>query len=239
MQTSARRRGYAPAGCEDFRLWPDRQSRADVAGVSVATRPRVVVHVAVSLDGATSGFSADVGAFYGLAATWHEDAALTGADTVLAQEDALREAPHPGPSPTGPILAVVDSRARVRHWQALRNAGYWSDVIALRAQTTPQHPDSGVLEITTGSTRVDLATALRQLFDRGAAVVRVDSGGALTGALLSANLVDEVSLLVHPCLSDRTGGAWYGAASAATATQFELIASNPVDQLVWLRYRVT
>ena len=39
--------------------------------------------------------------------------------------------------------------------------------------------------------------------------MRVDSGGALNGALLRAGLVDEISLLVHPVL---VGDAprWHG-----------------------------
>jgi 2,5-diamino-6-(ribosylamino)-4(3H)-pyrimidinone 5'-phosphate reductase len=60
-------------------------------------RPHVVVHVAVALDGATTGFPADVGSFYQLVTTWHEDATLTGADTVLAQEATLQAGPQPGP----------------------------------------------------------------------------------------------------------------------------------------------
>lgn len=205
---------------------------------AVGSRPYVVVHVAVSLDGATTGFAADVGSFYRLVATWHEDVTLSGADTVLAQEAALRDGPRPGPSPDGPILAVVDSRARVHEWAALHEAGYWSDVIALRSKTTPQHDDPGVAEIVAGSTRVDLTAVLRLLRDRGASLVRVDSGGGLIGALLRANLVDEVSLLVHPCLSDGTGHPWYGEPDAATAAaQLELMAAEALGQLVWLRYR--
>ena len=44
-------------------------------------------------------------------------------------------------------------------------------------------------------------------------VVRVDSGGGLNGALLQAGPVDEVSLLVHPCLVGRRAKRWFGAAS--------------------------
>jgi 2,5-diamino-6-(ribosylamino)-4(3H)-pyrimidinone 5'-phosphate reductase len=205
---------------------------------AVVARPYVVVHVAVSVDGATTGFPADVGSFYRLATTWHEDVTLTGAATVLAQEAALREGPRPGPSPDGPILAVVDSQARVHEWAALREAGYWSDVIALRSNATPQHDDPGVVELVAGSTRVDLTAALRLLRDRGASLVRVDSGGGLIGALLRANLVDEVSLLVHPSLSDGTGHPWYGGPDVAAAVQLDLMAAETLEQLVWLRYRV-
>ena len=45
-----------------------------------ARRPHVVAHVAVSLDGATTGFEPDVGRFYELARTWSEDVTLAGAD---------------------------------------------------------------------------------------------------------------------------------------------------------------
>ena len=56
-------------------------------------RPYVVVHVAVSLDGSTTGFSVDIGRFYSLLPTWQEEITLTGADTILAQEHELAAAP--------------------------------------------------------------------------------------------------------------------------------------------------
>ena len=149
------------------------------------SRPYVVGHVAVSLDGATGGFQPDVATFYELARTWAEDVTLTGADTILAQEIALRDAPRPGPAQGGPLLAVVDGRRRVRHWDALREVGHWSDVVALRCTSTPRAGASSVDEIVVGAARVDLAAALRALGERpGVEVVRVDSGGGLLGALL-------------------------------------------------------
>jgi 2,5-diamino-6-(ribosylamino)-4(3H)-pyrimidinone 5'-phosphate reductase len=169
--------------------------------------PRVVVHAAVSLDGATTGFAADVGAYYRLAAEWREDVTLTGADTILAQEAALADAAAPGPVPGGPLLAVVDGRARVRRWAELRDAGRWSGVLAAGSRTTPARR-LPVEELRLGEDRVDLAALLGELARRGAGTVRVDSGGALTGALLAAGLVDEVSLLVHPVLA--AGRRWYG-----------------------------
>jgi 2,5-diamino-6-(ribosylamino)-4(3H)-pyrimidinone 5'-phosphate reductase len=173
----------------------------------------VVIHVAVSLDGATTGFAPDVGTFYSLARTWEEDVTLCGADTILAQD--LSAAPQPGPNPDGPLLAVVDSRGRIdaAGVEKLRNAGHWSDARVLR------------------DARDRLGPALDEL---GARVVRVDSGGALNGALLRAGLVDEISLLVHPLL---VGDAprWHGGAGSAS---FELLASSALDGgLAWLRYR--
>ena len=187
----------------------------------VPTRPRVVVHVAVALDGSTRGFQLDLGEYYGLASTWNEDVTLTGADTILAQESALASAPHPGPNPDGPLLAVVDSQERVTAWDALRSAGYWRDAVPLRGSAPGE--------------RVELAAALAGLGADGAEIVRVDSGGRLIGALLREGLIDEVSLLVHPCLGD--GPTW---TDGATGTTFDLTHEERRGQgVVWLRYEVT
>jgi 2,5-diamino-6-(ribosylamino)-4(3H)-pyrimidinone 5'-phosphate reductase len=203
-----------------------------------AARPHVVVHVAISLDGATTGFTPDVGRFYALARTWREDVTLAGADTILAQEHALRAAPRPGPAADGPLLAVVDSGARVREWNALRDVGHWSGVLALRASRSPTREDA-VAELVTGSERVDLAAALAALArERAARTVRVDSGGGLVGALLAADLLDEVSLLVHPLLVGTRGHrVWHGGAEVTTRA-LELVGNEVVEGgLVWLRYR--
>ncbi|GAB2872806.1 RibD family protein [Myroides odoratimimus subsp. xuanwuensis] len=207
---------------------------------STHQRPRVIVHVAVSLDGSTAGFEPDVGRFYELAATWHEDVTLAGSDTILAQEAALSAADLPGPAPGGPILAVVDGRGRVRAWQALLDAGYWSRVVAVHAAGTPPR-DHGFAEIVAGDDRVDLAAMLLAMRERfGAGVVRVDSGGALNGALLDAGLVDEISLLVHPALAGATDRRpWHGGAPAIGRRMTLVEARHFPDGVVWLRHRVT
>jgi 2,5-diamino-6-(ribosylamino)-4(3H)-pyrimidinone 5'-phosphate reductase len=123
----------------------------------VVGRPYVVVHAAVSVDGATTGLVVDVGRFYQLVSTWHEDVTLTGADTILAQEGALSAAPRPGPARDGPLLAVVDSRSRVSMWDALRDVGHWRAVTALRAESSPPRTTpAGVSELVIGADRVDL-----------------------------------------------------------------------------------
>ncbi|MEW2360259.1 dihydrofolate reductase family protein [Spirillospora sp. NPDC029432] len=201
----------------------------------------VVAHVAVSVEGSTTGFEPDMRRFYELASTFKEDVTLVGADTILAQEEALASAPQPGPAPAGPLLAIVDGRGRVSEWESLRNAGHWSDVLALHTMTTPPRPPGRtVRELIVGRERVDLAEAIDVLGrNHGANVIRVDSGGALIGALLKEGLLDEVSLLVHPCLAGARGRHfWYGTEPASVA-DLQLTTSESFDGgLVWLRYRV-
>jgi 2,5-diamino-6-(ribosylamino)-4(3H)-pyrimidinone 5'-phosphate reductase len=203
------------------------------------SHPHVVVHVAVSLDGATTGFPVDVARFYELARAWQEDVTLAGADTILAQESELARAPRPGPALDAPILAVVDSRGRVREWEGLRDCGYWSGVVALRSGTTPRQGAAAVPELVVGTDRVDLAAALEALADQEEArLVRVDSGGALIGALLRQHLVDELSLLVHPCtVGDPGERRWHGPERVGALRFTRTMVESLDDGLVWLRYR--
>ncbi|WP_344168214.1 dihydrofolate reductase family protein [Kribbella lupini] len=199
-------------------------------------RPHVVGHLAVSLDGVTAGFAVDLPRFYAMATLWQEDVTLVGADTILAQESALRSAPQPGPRAKGPLLAVVDSRARVREWDRLRATGYWSDVLALYADQTPARPpESRTRELITGYDRVDLDEALQLLGKHhDARVVRVDTGGTLLGVLLEQGLIDELSLLVHPVVVG-SGPRWPG----GFTDRLDLgLANVEVFEggVVWLRY---
>jgi 2,5-diamino-6-(ribosylamino)-4(3H)-pyrimidinone 5'-phosphate reductase len=62
--------------------------------------PKVILHTAVSADGRIDWFAPDVGLFYGLLATWDEDATLAGSETLLrapsqgTDEEALRPKPE-------------------------------------------------------------------------------------------------------------------------------------------------
>ena len=202
-------------------------------------RPHVVLHAAVSVDGSTAGFEPDVGRFYELATTWHEDVTLAGADTILAQESTLADAELPGPAPAGPTLVIVDGRGRVSAWPSLRDVGYWSSVVAVHTAGTPAR-DHGFPVIVAGSDRVDLAAMLLTLRERfDARVVRVDSGGALNGALLGAGLVDEVSLLVHPALAAaHVRRPWHGGGPLAGKAMTLTAAQTFPAGLVWLRHRI-
>ena len=113
--------------------------------------PHVVVHNEMSLDARMDGLDVDMGRFYTLAGTWHEDCTLVGSETLLAgmpelgnaeQSVALERGDTPGQqggaaSPDAPLLAAVDSRGRLPGLAHLREQPYWRDVIALCSEATP------------------------------------------------------------------------------------------------------
>jgi 2,5-diamino-6-(ribosylamino)-4(3H)-pyrimidinone 5'-phosphate reductase len=107
------------------------------------------------------------------------------------------------------LLVVVDSGGRIEHWGVIRDQPYWRDVVVLCSRSTPQayidHLREGQVDfIVTGEEHVNLRAALTRLRSQyRVESIRVDSGGVLNGALLRAGLVDEIVVLINPCL---TGG---------------------------------
>ena len=109
-------------------------------------------------------------------------------------------------------------------------------MIALRGDNVVATAERWPRELVCGAERVDLTWALDELARIRAGTVRVDSGGALLGALLELGLIDELSLLVHPIIVGADAQRWTGE-QALTATTLELISCDIVDvDLVWLRY---
>jgi len=231
--------------------------------------PRVLIHTAVSADGRTIGFDVDMGQFYGAVADWGADCMLTGADTiVLAPEyvpdDPSSPAPEVEPS-NAHLLAVVDSRGRVHNWRWLKQfTQFWRDPLALVSRATPgeyveEVRCAGCDVLVAGDEHVDLHAALELLAaERGVTRVRVDSGGALSGALLRAGLVHEISLMVYPVLvggadehtfnrlltsasvpDDLATGAGDASAASAAPHALRLVDAQPLDgDVTRLRYDV-
>ncbi len=225
--------------------------------------PRVILHNAVSLDGKIDGFPIDLYQYYELAATWKEDATLAGSDTFLKaaseappEDESAFLPPKIDPNDRRPLLAVPDSRGRIRTWHYLRSLPYWRGFVALCSQSTPQDYLHYLKErhidcIIAGEDHVDLRAALQEMNSRyGVLVVRVDAGGTLNGLLLSQGLVAEVSLLIYPSLvgGEMQRGIFVAPDLAAAADQLESqkkvisLKLMQVEQLkgevVWLRYEV-
>jgi 2,5-diamino-6-(ribosylamino)-4(3H)-pyrimidinone 5'-phosphate reductase len=220
------------------------------------TKPKIILFNGLSLDGRMdfSSGTVDMGLYYGLAARWNADAMLSGSNTMLAtpapegtpELDVYHPPTEFHPMAT-PLLVIVDSRGRLRHWNYFRSQPYWRKIVVLCSQATPSeyrdNLDQHEIEsIVTGNGHVDLAAALETLNSRfGVQTVRVDSGGLLNGALLRAGLVDEVSVLIDPCVvggtSPRSMFVTPDLSSPEGVTRLRLIHMERVaDNIVWLKY---
>jgi len=218
--------------------------------------PRVILHNEVSVDGRIDGFTQNIALFYELASGWKEDATLAGCDTLLKAMEAehvenkalkVYKSTKKDPKDSRPLLIVPDSSGRLKNWDYWRKQPYWRDGIALCSRATPNsHLDylqeQQISTIIAGDDHVDLKKALEELYGQYAIkVIRVDSGGTLNGALLRAGLVDEISLLLNPCLAGSVNSNFLFKALDLTesegAIQLMLTHMEKLkDDIVWLSY---
>lgn len=166
-------------------------------------------------------------------------------------EDQLAfEPPQVEPNDERPLLVIPDSRGRVRIRHALRQWPYWRGCVALCSRATPQEylqylEERHIDYVIAGEDHVDMRAALEALNVRyGAQTVLLDSGGTLNGVLLRAGLVNEISLLVHPCLVGGITPRSFFRAPDLTSPEgviaLRLIHVEQIrDQILWLRYAVS
>jgi 2,5-diamino-6-(ribosylamino)-4(3H)-pyrimidinone 5'-phosphate reductase len=178
-------------------------------------------------------------------ATSPEQSRPSSATSAGENEDETQEL-HPLATP---YLVVVDSRGRIHNWAQIQAQPFWRQVIVLCACATPlpyreELARHNVACIIAGEERVDLRQALEILYaEYGVRTLRVDSGGALNGALLRAGLVDEVSVLIAPVLvggeSPQSMFVAPDVTSPEQAIPLKLAYCEQVgDGRIWLRYQV-
>lgn len=112
--------------------------------------PKVIAHSLVTLDGKIEGFHPDaIGLYYELAGQLGCDGWLVGSDTLLAAETAMHPDHQSGlPMPAmaadgGPLMAVLDSRGRIRNWsKQLQGLDVRGLVVLVAESTSTEHLQS-------------------------------------------------------------------------------------------------
>ncbi len=215
---------------------------------------RIILHTQTSLDARATGFEIDMGTYYQLAETFEPDATISGADTFLAapMPDEVPEwsfeVAKNFPSCSRSVMAIVDSKGRVRNWSAIKKQPFWKIPVSLCSRSTPkEHLEylerEGIETIIAGQDRVDLKKALKELQMRyGLRTVRIDSGGTLSSIMLKEGLVDEISVILSPCVVGKTDTAHFINPAVSELPEPILLKLNLVEQLevgfVWLMYDV-
>jgi len=215
---------------------------------------RIILHTQTSLDARATGFEIDMGTYYQLAETFEPDATISGADTFLAapMPDEVPEwsfeVAKNFPSCSRSVMAIVDSKGRVRNWSAIKKQPFWKIPVSLCSRSTPkEHLEylerEGIETIIAGQDRVDLKKALKELQMRyGLRTVRIDSGGTLSSIMLKEGLVDEISVILSPCVVGKTHTAHLINPAVSELPEPRLLKLKHVEELegglVWLKYDV-
>ena len=226
------------------------------------TRPRVICHMAASVDGrvATEGWPDNAGvrrAYEQVHASYAADGWICGRVTmepfaggVRAEAEVAQE--HHGPARddfTAPgehdaFAFAIDASGRLA-WESNDIDG--DHVVAILSERVSDEylaflRGRGVSYLICGDADVDLALALERIGARfGVRTLMLEGGGRINGGMLRAGLVDEVSLLVAPVADGRIGTPALFDVDAADVTPRRLLldqVERRADDVLWLRYRV-
>jgi diaminohydroxyphosphoribosylaminopyrimidine deaminase/5-amino-6-(5-phosphoribosylamino)uracil reductase len=177
-------------------------------------RPLVLMKVAMTLDGriapppgahtlhAPYWITSEAARAAVQTLRWQADAALTGVDTVLADDPLLTD--RSGLRRRRPLLRVVLDSALRMPLNAKMVATAQNDVVVFTVSTDAARADAlrqrgvRVEVLPAESGRVPLDKVLEQLGEEGILTLLTETGTRLNTALLSADLVDRVHLFVSP-----------------------------------------
>lgn len=226
-------------------------------------RPRVICHMATSIDGriVVDGWpdaaSATVRREY---EALHEQYAADGwligrvsmepmAGAVRPEAEVARE--HRGapredfvaPGAFDSYAFALDASGRLA-WESNDISG--DHVVAILSERVSDEylaflRARGVSYLLAGARDVDLARALEKIAARfGVRTLMLEGGGKINGSMLRAGLIDEVSVLVAPVADARVGtAALFDDDAGATPRRLVLEhVERRADDVLWLRYRV-
>lgn len=215
---------------------------------------KIVLHIQTSLDARATGFDIDMGTHYQLAETFEPDGIISGADTFLAAPipdevpEWSFEVAKNFPSCSRSVMAIVDSKGRVRNWSGIKKQPFWKTPVALCSRSTPKEyiqylKEEGIDAIIAGKERVDLKKALKELQSKyGLRTLRIDSGGTLSAIMLKEGLIDEISVILNPCIVGNTNTAHFinpAVSELPKPCQLKLRQVKELENgLIWLKYDV-
>jgi riboflavin biosynthesis pyrimidine reductase len=234
-------------------LWPSADAAVDslVDWYPRADLPALRVNFVSSLDGAVTvdGFSAGLSGagdklIFG-ALRMVCDALIVAAGTIRAERyDALRldAARRDWRRGNGlaeyPLMVVVSRSLELDPAQEIFSDAPIRPIVITSAAAPADRRAAlaGVAEIlTAGEQEVDLAAAFAQLHSRGATQLLSEGGPHLLGAMIAADLVDELCLTVSPLLAGGTAGR-ISAGPAAPPRSMALRHVLAEDDMLFLRY---
>jgi 2,5-diamino-6-(ribosylamino)-4(3H)-pyrimidinone 5'-phosphate reductase len=230
---------------------------------SSAERPRVICHMMTSIDGriVTDGWPLTPEGrrqYEQIHATYAPDGWLCGRVTMeqhfaqgtRSKEEVARE--HHGPSRADfrapgehrSFAFAIDGKGKLA-WATNDLDG--DHVVAILSERVSEDylatlRERGVSYLLAGERDIDLPLALRKIGAQfGVRTLMLEGGGSINGGMLSAGLIDEVSVLVGPVVDGRVGTAALfdveGEGVQPRRLALEAV-ERRVDDGLWLRYRV-
>jgi 2,5-diamino-6-(ribosylamino)-4(3H)-pyrimidinone 5'-phosphate reductase len=182
---------------------------------------KIIMHNQMSLNGAISGFQIDAGTYYKIVNDFKPEMYLIGSNAALsgirlfskgASEETQKdfEKPLPVPNDQRPYWVIPDSEGKLENQlHVFRNYEHCRDVIVLATDETPATylrylKERNYTTIVAGEIKVDFQKAFEKLHkSHPFETLLTDSGGMLSSTLFNKGLIDQLSLIISPVLTDK------------------------------------
>lgn len=169
-------------------------------------------------------------------------AVLVGSGTVLVNDPTMTSHRLSGDPGFACVRATLDPAGRVPPGARFLD-GSARTLVGVTAATPGSYLDllaaRGVEPVPAGpGPRADLPAFLAGLAARGIASVVCEGGGSLNRALLAAGLVERLHLLLIPAVLAEGSVNLFSGGVENELTELRLEAAEPVDDFLYLRYRV-
>lgn len=239
-------------------------TRPSIPAMPGARRPRVVCHMAASIDGriVVAEWPEPVASalhreYERVHREYDADGWLCGRVTMEPFAGSVRtaaevEREHVGapredfraPGDHGSFAFALDPSGRLA-WQSNDIDG--DHVVAILSERVSDDflaflRERGVSYLLAGAREIDLPLALDRIGERfGVRTLMLEGGGRINGALLHAGLVDELSLLLVPVADGRIGAPTLFDVDVVGVTPHQLVlkqVERRSSDILWLRYRV-
>ena len=183
--------------------------------------PKVIIHNQISVDGAIAGFQINPAAYHTIINSFGAEMYLVGSETARLgikhfgkkhqlETPADCQPPMPRPDDRRPYWVIPDSEAKLLgQLHHLRQYEHCREVIILISAETPAEYREYLQErqypyFVAGEVKVDFRNALKQLREKYPFETLItDNAGKLSAVLLDNALVDELSLVISPTLTDQ------------------------------------
>lgn len=183
--------------------------------------PKIIMHNQISLDGAISGFQIDLGTYYQIVNSYGATMYLVGSNTALsgikmfakrtpAEKPEDMKQPEPVKDDHRPYWIIPDSEGKLKDLlHVYRQYQHCRDVIVLVSVETPGEYLDYLKErdyhyIVAGEVKVDYRIAFEKLHETLPFEKMItDNGGTLSSILFDQMLIDQVSLMLSPTLTDK------------------------------------
>ena len=204
-------------------------------------QPKVTLYIAMSLNGRINGFEINKKVYREFKSKIHSDAVVLDVEAFKMHHDIFEETE----ANLKQLIVLPDSKGIIPR-NILNKVSSSLNVLVLCSRSTPQGylnflEESDIKYMIVGYDEVKIATAFEELnVQFGVKDIAVLADGILNGELLEEDLVEELSVFMHPTLvGSNSDGIYISNEGINQNLDLRLLEMKEMEnEIIYLNYRI-